>query len=390
MAQSQCIATSPSKPQKPSPDFPLFAHATKRWAKKIRGRMHYFGPWDDPEGALSSYKAQADALHAGKKPREVEPEGVTIRELCNTFHHAKQVKLDSRELSPRTFADYKAITDLIVSHFKKDRLMEDVGPDDFGELRQKLAKRLGPHALKRHVQMIRTVFSYGFERWSDEAPRFGPDFSQPSQKTIRLHRAAQGKKLFTAGQVRSMIDAAGVHLKAMIYLGINCGMGNSDCGNLPSSAVDLAGGWHTFHRPKTGIERRCPLWPETVQALKDSMALRPTPKRDEDRGLVFLTRGGASWAKNKADNPLAKEAAKLLKALGIVGGFYWLRHTFQTIGDEAKDFVATRFLMGHADSSISAMYREDVSDERLRAVVEHVRTWLLADAHKNGKGTDNA
>ena len=78
------------RPEKPYPEFPLFPHATRRWAKKIRGKMHYFGPWDDPDAALALYKAQADDLHAGRTPRAGTAEGLTVRRLLNLFLTAKQ------------------------------------------------------------------------------------------------------------------------------------------------------------------------------------------------------------------------------------------------------------------------------------------------------------
>jgi integrase len=125
----------------------------------------------------------------------------------------------------------------------------------------------------------------------------------------------------------------------MILLGINCGFGNTDCGNLPLSALDLDGGWIGYPRPKTGINPRCPLWPESVAALREALARRPKPKKEPYAGLVFLTQRGLSRTKDVADSPITKETRKLPKALGINGhrNFYTLRHAFRTVADEARD-----------------------------------------------------
>jgi len=39
---------------------------------------------------------------------------------------------------------------------------------------------------------------------------------------------------------------------------------------------------------KTGIPRRCPLWPETVTALRTAIAERTEPRQEEAVGLVFV------------------------------------------------------------------------------------------------------
>src|SRR5579871_1373523 len=380
---SKCHSTKPphTKPAKPYASYPLHAHNAGVWAKKIRGRVHYFGVWADPDGALAKYLEQKDALHAGRTPRP-DTEVITVKELANLFLNRKQQRADVGELSPRTWKDYKDACDEIVAAFGQQRLLADLAPDDFGTLRNKLAQKFGPHRLAKTIQCIRSVFKFAFETGVLPAPiRYGTEFQRPSKKTFRLHRAKQGSKLFTAEEIRRMLDKAGTPLRAIIMLGINCGFGNSDCGNLPLSAVNLETCWVDYPRPKTGIPRRCPLWPETVQALREAIANRPEPKREEDAALVFITKRGFGWAKDIADSPVTKETRKLLNSLGINGhrNFYCLRHTFRTIADEAKDQPAADYIMGHETSHMSSVYRERIRNERLRTVVEHVRLWLFGD-----------
>jgi integrase len=373
------------KPPKPYPDFPLFPHDAGVWAKKIRGKMHYFGRWDDPDGALKKYLEQKDDLHAGPTPAsQTATEAATVKDVGNAFLNAKAARVESGELSQRMFLDYKETCDLVVSHFGKNRPAAGLAPGDFDKLREKMAKRWGPVRLGNVVQRVRTVFKYAHDSGLLPFPmRFGPGFCRPTKKTMRLHRAAQGPKLFTAEEVRRLIDAADVQVQAMLLLGINAGFGNTDCASLPLSALDLEHALIDFPRPKTGIARRCPLWPETVEAIRAALASRQEPKDPEDANLVFLTARGGVWDKNTGGSYLSWKLGKMLRRLGINGrkglGFYTLRHTFRTVADEARDQPAADFIMGHEISHMSTVYQETISEERLKAVTDYVRKWLFAE-----------
>jgi hypothetical protein len=50
------------------------------------------------------------------------------------------------------------------------------------------------------------------------------------------------------------------------------------------------------------------------------------------------------------------------------------------VADEAKDQPAADFIMGHEVPHMSTVYRETISDARLRAVADHVRAWLFPPA----------
>jgi integrase len=377
--------SDPNKPNKPYKDYPLTAHPTGQWCKKIRGKLHYFGPWNDPDGALEKYLAQKDDLHAGRTPRP-DTGTMAVIDVVNAFLYHKETLVDAGELSPRTWKEYKAACLEILDAFGKSRLIADLRPDDFASLRKRMAKKWGAHRLAKIIQYVRSVFKYSYEAELIDRPiRFGPGFKRPSKRVIRLNRAESGPKLFTAGEVRRLIDAAGPSMRAMILLGVNAGFGNADCGNLPLSAVDLDNAIIDYPRPKTGCPRRCSLWPETVAALREALANRHEPKNEEDAGLFFITKYGYGWSKDTSTNPVSQEMAKLLKKLGINGrkglGFYTLRHTFRTVADETKEQVVADFIMGHEVPNMSAAYREGIDDKRLRAVADHVRRWLFPSAY---------
>jgi integrase len=305
--------------------------------------------------------------------------------------------MESVELSPATFADHHATCALIVDAFGKTRLVSDLDAKDFEALRRSMTRKWGHVTVANEVRRVRTVFRFAEQNQLIDRPvAFGTEFKQPSRKILRLEKSKKGKRLFEAAELRAIINKAALPMKAMVLLGINCGLGNSDIANLTIGAVNLKRGWLDFPRPKTGTERRCPLWTETVEAINEAISKRPKPKLKEHSGLLFITSRGGKWAQARvkepdketkkrkmwSDDPVGKEFTKLLNVLKLKRpglSFYALRHTFATIASGSRDQVAVDYVMGHTASAndMSAVYREAIDDARLLAVTEHVRKWLF-------------
>lgn len=355
---------------KPYDGFPLSAHVhTGRWYKTIKERRYYCGPLDDWEQALKVYEHSAPYWAAGQTPPPLGDSASvkSVSHVVNGFLSAKRRRVESGEMTERTWAEYHNVGEMIVKAFGRHRDVDTLTPDDFGKLRASMAKGRSPVTLANLVTRARSIFKHAVtSRITDRAMHYGDQFAKPERRTIRLDRRSKPRKFFEAQEVRQLLDAADANLRAMILLAANAGLGNSDLSNLEQGALDLDAGTMQFHRSKTGIDRRATLWPQTVAALREVIDTRPAPADPDFGERVFLTFRGLPFVRTKVNQEatpdgrvkprvsrtdgIAQQFNKLLKAAGVKHGgrgFYSLRHSFRTVADAVPDRPAVDVVMGH-------------------------------------------
>lgn len=379
----------PSKPDKPSQDFPLTASGNGQWVKRINKRVYCFGKWDDPQGALDRFNAEREYLENGKLPpsrrSQAEPDYLSVRHLCAAFLVAKQNDLGLGYISQQHFDDQQETCKTIVDFFGKERAVSDLGPDDFRKLREHLSKRktgkgsIGGIRLTNLIIRCRQVFNFAWKECLIEQPiRYGTGFSTPPKKSLRRERNQAASKFLEPSQVRELLAAANDQQRAMILLAINGGLNPADLAAVKIADFDLAGGWLNFPRVKTEVNRRVPLWDETVAAVKAAIESRPVPKNAADADYLFITQiRRVQWTTgsivDRFDN-LKKQTGIKARNVGITA----LRHVLQTVGENATgNSFGVGAVMGHVPKGIAAHYREFVSDDRLRQVVNAVHGWLF-------------
>jgi integrase len=172
-------------------------------------------------------------------------------------------------------------------------------------------------------------------------------------------------------------------MKAMIWLGLNCGFGCTDCGKLKWKDFDLENSRVKLARNKTGVQRDFPLWPETIKVLKELT---------RSGELVFYTSEGHLWVttvvkiESKGDreyisvNRITPTFSRLMKKFGIHvpkgTGFYALRRTAATMAARSGDPFAVQKLLGHVDLTMATRYVQDVS-EQTDKVIENSRRYVV-------------
>lgn len=168
----------------------------------------------------------------------------------------------------------------------------------------------------------------------------------------------------------------------MIWLGLNCGFGCTDCAYLKWTDLDLINARVILTRRKTGIFRDLPLWPETLKSLQNI---------SKKGNLVFYTSRGKPYIQTNLrvdDNRnerytitnliTTKFRRLILKARLNVPkgtGFYTLRRTAATLAARSGDPFAVQRLLGHADLTMASRYVQDVSAQTDK-VIQNSRIYI--------------
>ncbi|MEX2386585.1 MAG: tyrosine-type recombinase/integrase [Phycisphaeraceae bacterium] len=410
----------------PYPEFALSPHmASGRWYKVYEGRRHYFGKLADGwEAAYKRYEDEWPQIVAGRKPRpdaDTEGGGLTLREGVNKWLAARVEDGQYGNIAASTVEAYRSIGTRLIKELGGTTRIGWLGPDDFRRLGLVYGSTMGPSPSLKAMIVTRQVFKWLHENeYIPAPPRYGSDFKVSKLKAKQIINRGRSKEIYTAEQVRAILRVAeaGVkgkrwkkgedqpkgikaspHLRAMILLAINGGYTQRELAALRLEHVDMPNAIIDHYRGKTETRRVVPLWPETVEAIKASIAERPEPRADAG-GLLFVTRKGLAWVRDniRADEPdesgkanltyrrvdsINLQFRKLCTGAGVEvdgAGFGRLRHTHRTVSDGANDSNAARRIMGHDAKGIDSRYIVGHDRDRLQAVVEHVRQWLYADA----------
>ena len=280
-------------------------------------------------------------------------------------------------LTAKHYSDQVASLHRLVAFLGGVRRIDAISTMDLQTYKRRLRRAYGSaHRLNLHIGVMKAMLHWARK---NDVVENTPNIDAVSKSKI-IH---QERLIFDAEQIARILAAANAKMQAMIWLGLNCGFGCTDCAKLEWKNLDLDQSRVVLPRHKTGVPRNLPLWPETVQALR--LLPRSGP-------LVFYTREGHPWIrtylrtgsngtnKHTTVNAISSMFARLLNKIEMHTppgtGFYTLRRTAATLAARSGDPFAVQRLLGHANLQMATQYVQDVSEQTDR-VIENSRKYLM-------------
>jgi len=237
------MAKSNSKRKTRSDKFPLTLHKTGQHCKKIKGKLYYFGT--DKKTALNRYLEQAAYLHAGKLPKpKCAGDALSIKTLCNLYLDHQDARAMIGEIKLRHISDQISLLKAFVRFVDPNRLLSDISTVDLQNYRKKLIKAgKSPNTINNRIAAVKAMYSWALDNEIiDHSPRL--------KAMKKITPPKREKPTFTVQQIQKLLKNASIQLKAMIWLGLNCGFGCTDCAELRWKNLDLKNNRVSFPRGK--------------------------------------------------------------------------------------------------------------------------------------------
>ncbi|MGB7346933.1 MAG: hypothetical protein WBD20_22105 [Pirellulaceae bacterium] len=362
--------------------------------------------------AIQLWSEGRELLRAGQHwdPRlTLRPDSLqlTISQLCSLYEQ----DLIKREADAQIVSEYRKamigvcrrmvktlgaktmVASLTIEHFD--------GAADKIRISRTSGKLRAWNGVKTECNNWKDVFRWGVKRGRlIKLPSFGDRFPE-SQKAYdrranRLNRidgieiTEARIKLFSADEVNEMLRVAPTDVAAWIHLGLNLAVENKELGVIKATDFyeDSEGEWwYKAKRLKTAEPRENHIWPETIEAVRAWIAVRPKPRNPDDDQLLFLNKNREPIRGKNSNSTICDAMKTVMETAGcyIAGrNFYGLRHTFSTVAGGACDLQAKEYVMGHATPAKefapqSANYDHAMAAARLKHVSNYVRDWLNGD-----------
>ena len=384
--------TSP-RPAWPHPGIVrLCAHPRGQWSRSytLGGKRitAYFGPLEDPDGALARWRARDRAIREGRDTGSTTsatlPRAVTLGQLAELYLSATRARVGRNGIAPATFCTERGAIATMLRAIDPATPTAELGPSDFAAILEHV-RDLSPSTIRHTVHGTRRMFRWAAAEHGFPPPVFGAGFVAPRRLVFRRHARKRAVGVFTAAECRTLLAAATPSLRAVILLALNTGSGSTDLSEIPLSALRRAIGDDSpagagrarivYPRVKTEVLRAAVLWPETVAALEAAgMASKPGPFVTTRTGATIAhVPVGSLW---RVDNA-GRQFRRLCARTGIPGSLYRLRATFATVADLRGDRDSRKVIMGHARGILDESYVREHGWDRIESTCERVREWLF-------------